>query len=258
MFRSGIALAILLLGVEKASSQENEWKPIFNGKNLEGWKPKISGHPFGEDPLNTFRVEDGVIKVDYQKYTEFGGKFGHLFFKEPLSHYRLRLEYRFIGQQAKGAPAWALRNSGVMIHCQPPESMRLKQDFPVSIEVQFLGGDGTNPRPTGNLCTPGTHVVMKESLLTRHCTNSGSATIHGDAWVKAEIVVRGGGLIEHHINGQKVLEYEKPQFDDKDVDGKALLMKAGGKKIIESGYISLQAESHPVEFRSIEVLSLGK
>ena len=255
-----LMIAITITGFWGLESwaQENDWQPIFNGKDLQGWKPKITGHAYGEDPYKTFRVEDGVIKVNYDNYKEFGGKFGHLFFKEPFTDYRLRLEYRFTGQQVKGGPGWALRNSGVMIHCQPPETMRLAQEFPVSIEVQFLGGDGTNPRPTGNLCTPGTHVVMKESLLTRHCTNSSAKTYHGDGWVKAEVVVHGGGVIEHYIEGQKVLEYEKPQYDDKDPDGKTLLMQTGGKRIIEGGHISLQAESHPVEFRGIEIRKLKK
>lgn len=253
-----IGLVLASCWGRKVQAQEFDWQPLFNGKDLNGWKPKITGHQYGDDPYRTFRVEEGVIKVSYEQYKEFGGKFGHLFYKEPFKDYRLRLEYRFTGEQAKGGPGWALRNSGVMIHCQPPETMRQNQDFPVSIEVQFLGGDGKNPRPTGNLCTPGTHVVMKDSLLTRHCTNSTAKTFHGDTWVKAEVVVRGGGVIEHHIDGQKVLEYEKPQYDDKDPDGKILLMKAGGSRIIEGGYISLQAESHPVEFRAIEIQKLKK
>lgn len=253
-----LAIAIAACWCLESPAQQNDWQPLFNGKDLHGWKPKITGHEFGEDPYKTFRVEDGVIKVNYDQYKEFGGKFGHLFYKEPFGDYRLRLEYRFTGQQVKGGPGWALRNSGVMIHCQAPETMRKAQEFPVSIEVQFLGGDGTNPRPTGNLCTPGTHVVMKESLLTRHCTNSNAKTYHGDGWVKAEVVVKGGGVIEHYIEGQKVLEYEKPQYDDKDPDGKVLLMNAGGKRVIEQGYISLQAESHPVQFRGIEIQKMKK
>lgn len=253
---AGFGLALGCGGLVRGQGEALPWRPLFNGKDLDGWKPKITGHALGEDPYKTFRAEDGVIKVSYDQYKEFGGKFGHLFYKEPFGDYRLRLEYRFVGKQANGGPGWALRNSGVMIHCQDPETMRVAQDFPVSIEVQFLGGDGTNPRQTGNLCTPGTHVVMKDSLLTRHCTTSVSNTHHGDGWVKAEVVVRGAGVIEHWIEGRKVLEYEKAQYDDKDKDGKILLMKAGGKRLIERGYISLQAESHPVEFRSIEVQEL--
>lgn len=257
--RYSLASAILLtlgLGWSPALGQDGEWKSLFNGKDLDGWVPKITGQKLGADPFRTFRVEDGVLKVCYDSYPEFKGQFGHLFFKESFSKYRLRLEYRFVGQQVKGGPGWAIRNSGVMIHGQAPETMRVDQEFPVSIEVQFLGGDGKNPRPTGNLCTPGTHVVMGGKLLTRHCTNSTSKTYHGDTWVRSEVVAMGGGLIEHFIDGQKVLTYEQAQYDDKDPDGKVLLQKAGGKRVIEGGTLSLQAESHPVEFRRIEIQQL--
>ena len=230
------------------------WISLFNGKNLDGWKPKITGYDLNDNYGKTFRVEDGVMKVCYDKYEKFGGKFGHIFYKDKFSHYRMRLEYRFLGDQTPGGPGWAFRNSGIMIHCQSPESMRKDQDFPVSIEVQLLGGDGKNKRSTGNLCTPGTHVVMKNQLVTQHCISSSSETYHGDQWVKAEVEVHGDGLIKHIINGQVVLEYERPQLDENDRDAKTLIK--GDNKLLSEGYISLQAESHPVEFRKIEILPL--
>ena len=149
-------------GEERA--EDGEWMQLFNGKDLEGWTPKITGHELGENFGNTFRVEDGVLKVCYDQYEEFGGRFGHLFYKEQFSSYVLRVEYRFVGEQISKGPGWAFRNSGVMIHGQPPESMRVDQQFPVSIEVQLLGGSGEGERTTANLCTPGTHVEMDGKL----------------------------------------------------------------------------------------------
>ena len=166
--------------------------------------------------------------MSYDKYEgPFRGRFGHLFYKEPFSHYMLRIEYRFVGEQADGGPGWAIRNSGVMIHGQTPETMRKDQEFPVSIEVQFLGGDGTNPRTTGNLCTPGTNVVYQGKLHTDHCTNSTSDTFHGDQWVTAEIEVHGGRLIRHKINGKTVLEYSEPQLDDRTTPTRKRLLDGG-------------------------------
>lgn len=174
-------------------AEDDGWIQLFNGKDLTGWTPKIRGHEYGVNYADTFRVEDGVIKTAYDKYEgPFRGRYGHLFYKEPFSNYLLRIEYRFVGDQAKGGPGWATRNSGVMIHGQDPKEMTKDQEFPVSIEVQFLGGDGKNPRQTGNLCTPGTNVVMDGKLHTPHCTNSSSDTFHGDQWVTAEIEVHGG------------------------------------------------------------------
>lgn len=232
-----------------------KWTPIFNGRNLDGWTPKIKGYPFGENFGNTFRVENGLLKVSYDKYDKFNQRFGHLFYKEKLSNYRLRVEYRFIGDQAPEGPNWAIRNSGAMLHCQAPQSMGRDQDFPVSVEIQFLGGNGKDPRSTGNMCSPGTHVVMGGKLTTQHCVNSTSQTYHGDQWVTMEIEVRGGKLIRSMIGGQTVLELTDPQLDDKDPDAQKLLQQ-GSPKMVTEGYISLQAESHPIEFRKVELMKL--
>lgn len=228
--------------------------PLFNGKDLDDWQVKITGYPLGENFGDTFRVEDGVLKVSYDQYPEFGNRYGHLFHKHPFTNYRLRIEYRFVGEQAKGGPGWAFRNSGVMIHGQAPETMRKDQEFPVSIEVQFLGGGGTGERSTANLCTPGTNVVMDGKLHTPHCTDSKSKTYHGDQWVSVEVEVRGN-TIRHLIDGETVLAYDDPQLDPRDPDAKALL-EAGAPKMLTGGTISLQSESHPVEFRRVELLEL--
>ena len=176
-------------------SESDQWIPLFNGKDLDGWKVKIKGYELGDNYGNTFRVENGVLKVSYDRYAKFDQKFGHLFYKTPFSHYKLRVEYRFVGDQCPGGPSWAYKNSGVMIHGQTPESMRKDQDFPVSIEVQFLGGNGRDKRPTANVCSPGTHIVMGGKLITQHCNNSTSKTYHGDEWVAVEVDVHGNGKI---------------------------------------------------------------
>ena len=237
---------------------DGEWLSLFHGKDLDGWTPKFSGHAAGEKYLDTFRVEDGVIKVSYDKYKQFDGKFGHLFYKDKFSHYDVRLEYRFLGEQAKNAPSWALRNSGLMFHSQSPQSMRKDQDFPVSIEFQFLGGADKGERPTGSMCSPATNVVINGKLITQHCVNSKSKTFRGDQWVKAELHVRGSGKVKHLINGEVVMEYEQPQLDPKDKDGAALIKAANGKLLLEEGYLALQAESHPCEFRKIEIRVVKK
>ena len=175
---------------DPAAVVQNEWIQLFNGRDLTGWTPKITGYELGDNFGDTFRVEDGLLKVSYDRYDDFGGRFGHLFYDESFSEYVLRIEYRFVGEQAPGGPSWAIRNSGVMIHGERAETMTRDQDFPVSIEVQFLGGSGSGERPTANLCTPGTNVVMDGELVTRHCTNAAAPTYHGDLWVTVEVEVR--------------------------------------------------------------------
>ncbi len=241
----------LILGVSSASAADgkqarktgkSKWIQLFNGKDLAGWTPKIRYEDLGKDPRKTFRVENGVIKVGYENYDEFKETFGHLFYQTPFSRYRLRVEYRFLGEQLKGGPGWAYRNSGLMLHGQAPKTMKKDQDFPDSIEAQLLGGNGKAKRSTLNLCTPGTDVVINGKLLKKHCIDSKSKTYHGDQWVTAEVWVDGSRKIKHIIDGEVVLEYEKPQLDD--------------GTLLESGTISLQSESHPCEFRKVELMLL--
>ena len=248
-------LAWTLPGVSQPPSEADEgWIPLFNGEDLEGWTPKIAGYELGENPGEIFRVADGLLVASHERFDRFDNRFGHLFHETPYSHYRLRLEYRFVGEQAPGGPEWALRNNGVMIHSQPPETMRRDQSFPVSIEVQLLGGDGSAERPTGNLCTPGTHVVMNGQLWTPHVTDSSSPTYHGDQWVRMEIEVLGDRRVRHWINDELVLEYEQTQYDPQDGDAQRLIRD--GDVRLTGGYIALQAESHPTHFRAIELLPL--
>jgi hypothetical protein len=257
--KTTMALLLLLFApalVSAADPEKKEWVSLFDGKSLTGWVPKITGYDAGVNFGETYRVENGILKVSYDKYDTFGGRFGHLFYKTLFSHYVIAIEYRFVGQQAKDGPDWAFRNSGVMVHGQPVETMKKDQDFPICIEAQLLGGrgDGT-ARSTANLCTPGTNVVMNGQLETRHCINSSSKTFDGDQWVRAEIEVHGGGEIVHRVNGETVLRYEKPQMGGGNVAGYDPAVKRDGE-ILTGGSISLQAESHPVEFRKVELLNL--
>ena len=245
---------VILLTASTVWAEDHEWVQLFNGKDLTGWKVKITGHDLDDNFGNTFRVEDGILEVAYDQYEKFDGKFGHIFYETPLSNYVLRVEYRFVGRQAPGGPGWAFRNSGIMIHGQSPETMRKDQNFPVSIEVQLLGGGGSGKRPTGNVCTPGTHIVMDGKLVTRHCNNSTSKTYHGDQWVTIELEVHGSKLIKHIIDGQTIFEYTHPQLDPGDADARKLIKN--GEKILHGGSISLQSESHPVEFRKVELRKL--
>jgi hypothetical protein len=249
-------LLIAITGIAQKKSKPGKWIQLFNGKDLNNWTVKIKDHPVNDNFGNTFRVENGVIKVSYDQYNnEFKEQFGHLFYKKTFSAYLLVVEYRFTGDQIKDGPGWAYRNSGLMLHGQTPESMKLDQDFPISLEAQLLGGNGKEERSTNNLCTPGTNVVMNGNLFTPHCVNSTSKTYAGDQWVRAEVLVLGDSIIKHIVEGDTVLVYGKPQYDGNDRWVKAAGLPAGG--LIKEGTISLQSESHPVEFRKVELFDLS-
>lgn len=245
--------------VLKGDRSTYEWIQLFNGKDLDGWTPKFAKHPLGVNLHNTFRVVNGILQVRYDQWTGFAGEFGHLFYREAFSHYLLAAEYRFTGDQlaaAQKSASWALRNNGFMIHSQDPKTMVLDQDFPISIEVQMLGGPGTGARrTTGNLCTPGTHVVMNGQLRTPHCTNSTSKTYDGDVWVRIEVLVLGDELIRHTIDGETVLEYTKPQIGGGNASPTDPAVKIDGTPLTR-GFIAIQSETAPTDFRKIELVNL--
>ena len=245
-------LGLVAIGAT-ARSERAEWVPLFDGQSLDGWTAKIRGYPLGENFGNTFRVKDGLLQVSYDAYDgKFNDRFGHLFFKQPYSNYRLKMVYRFVGEQIADGPGWAWRNSGAMLHSQDPKTMALDQDFPVSIELQLLGGNAEGDRTTANMCSPGTNVVMDGKLVTQHCVNSSSKTFRGDQWVTVEAEVRGNKVTEFFVNGDKVFTYEQPQLDPTDASAKMLIVD--DELQLEGGYIALQSESHPIEFKSVEVL----
>jgi hypothetical protein len=253
------AIAALLLPFDAAMAADpapaRAWIPLFNGKNLDGWTIKITGHPLGENYADTFRVEDGIIKVAYDKYGKFNKQFGHLYSNVAYSRYILRMEYRFEGTMMPDAPNYVNLNSGVMIHSQSPQSMPLDQAFPASIEFQFLADEGKGPRVTGNMCSPGTHIEMGGKLITQHIVKSTAPTFPAGEWVKIEVEVRGHDEIIHRVNGVEVLRYQHPQLDPKD-PWAAEVIKAGAARLIGFGHIALQAEGQPVWFRNIELMSL--
>jgi hypothetical protein len=250
-----IVAAFGLALVQAPAIQEADWVQLFNGRHLDGWDVKITGRDLNDNWHNTFRVNDGLLQVRYDGYDAFDNRFGHIFYRAPFSYYIVAVEYRFVGAQAPGGPDWALRNSGVMVHSQSARSMGKDQDFPISIEVQLLGGNGSAERSTANLCTPGTHVVMDGKLFTPHCVNSRSRTYHGEQWVRVEVLVLGDSLVRHIVNGDTVLEYSKPQIGGGVANNFDPAAKQDGKPLT-AGYIALQSESHPIDFRKVEILDL--
>jgi len=256
MNRNFLLILITLLNAPAFCQQDSlkgHWISLFNGKNLDHWDIKISGHPLNDNYGNIFSVKDGILKVSYDELDSFRGEFGHLFTRQVFSHYKLQVEYRFTGEQCPGGPEWGIRNSGAMLHAQSAESMGFNQDFPVSIEAQFLGGSGKGERSTANVCTPGTDIDFNGKPVEGHCTNSTSKTYNGDQWVRVEIIVMGDSMACHIVEGDTVLTYTRLRIGSE--------MKPAGLSMpdgmpLERGHIALQAESHNVEFRKVELLDL--
>lgn len=254
-----LLIASSLSAVCQKKDSKEEWIKLFNGKDLSGWHIQITGHEPNENYKNTFMIDNGILRISYDEYEEFGTNYGHIYYNTPFSYYKLIVEYRFVGTQTKGGATWNVRNSGVMFHSQPPSTLGKNQEFPVSLEAQFLGGlsDGKE-RTTANLCTPGTMIEMQGQLNTDHCINSTSSTYDGDQWVIVELRVYGDSLIQHVIDDRVVLEYSKPVVGEK--SRRDYFLNDWGLEneglALKEGYIALQAESHPIDFRRVELLNL--
>jgi hypothetical protein len=252
--------------VKNEETSKEDWVSLFNGKDLTGWDIKITGHQINDNYKNTFRVQDSMLRIMYDEYSNFENKFGHLYYQTPYSYYKLRFQYRFTGNQTPGGADWNVRNSGVMVHSESAKSVDLNQEFPVSLEAQLLGGLGKGERATGNICTPGTQVHMKGTLRTEHCINSTSKTYDGDQWVSVTMLVLGDSIVQHIVEGDTVLTYEKPEVGGGFVGPTYSWTRAGimdsaawiakDRTALKEGYIALQAESHPIDFRKIEILNL--
>jgi hypothetical protein len=255
-----VVVAVSLLGVgcskgPHTAAPVGNWIPLFNGKDIQGWVPKIAGHPSGDNFANTFRVDSGTLKVAYDKYGDFKNQFGGLYFSKPFGHYWIRVEYRFSGILTPGAPDWAIRDSGLFMHAQSPQSMGLDQDFPASVELNMLGA-GWRSRPTGDVCTNGGVVVTVQGMVMKDkCGHTSDVSVRGSRWVTAEAEVNGAGTIRHFVDGQLVAEYGQPKLDPTDPNAAALL-DAGSPQSVSVGYIGIESNGFPVEFRRIEILDL--
>ncbi len=250
----------LLVALSTCRSQntnvEEGWTQLFNGRDLTGWTVKVHHHDAGENFGDTFRVRDSVIEVRYDQYQVFNDQFAHLYYDKPFNKFHLKVDYQFVGKMMADAPSYVEFNSGVMYHSQDPRSMRKEQNWPISVEMQFLAGlDDGKPRPTGNMCSPGTDIEFQGKTYDGHCLDSSSPTYKQDEWVHAELIVYGDSIIHHVINGDTVLTYSKPTIGGGVVAGyDSAIWKPGTP--LKSGFIALQAEGQPINFKNVRIREL--
>jgi hypothetical protein len=260
---AAVLAAILLSGAcapkpkVMVSAPQGAWVALFNGRDLNGWTVKIAGHDVGDNYRDTFRVADGLLQVSYKQYERFDDRFGSLFYNQPFSHYWIRAEYRMSGDLARGAPRWAFKNSGIQLHCQAPQTMRKAQQFPVAVEFDLVGGRVIGSRPTGDVCQSGTHVLIDGQPLRQMCSTLSDITIRDDQWVTVLAEVDADRRVRQIVNGALIVEYTNLTLDDSNADARRL-DPAGRGRTVASGYISIQSNGYPIEFRKIEILSLDE
>lgn len=245
-------LLLVCFFILTGSENKPKWKTLFNGIDLKEWQIKIAGYALGENFGNTFRIENGILQTRYNAYDSFRNRFGALYYKKKFTNYRLRVEYRFTGELTPGAPTWGFRDGGIQYHCQSPGSLQLNQQFPVCLEYNLHGGNGKDERPIGEICASGTYVSINGNRNASYCTPATvKRTFHGDQWVTLEIDVRDD-KIKHFVNGEEILQFENPRYNPDHTIGKTFIINGDDK--VKEGYISLQSNSHPMDFRKIEIM----
>lgn len=233
-----VSLSWANLCAEENGDSGKTWVQLFNGRDLGGWTPKFVGFDLGVNYRNTFIVRDGLLTVCYDKYKEgWHNNIGHLFYKDEFSHYILRAEYRFLGDQVRDAPESLMSMSSLILHSQSPETVGKDQERPVSVQARLCVGQrkGYNELAQGTNDASATGVDINEQ---------GGDLQQGSQWMSVEIEVHGGEVIRYKSDGQLIAEYKKPVLTDGSTH--------------DSGAIALQASSYPVQFRKIELKVLDQ
>ena len=254
-----IALVSLIGSAQSPSDKADrrDWIQLFDGKSLDGWVPKITGYPLEKTtptpsasstapcrrrPTGPRRREQ--IRPSFLPTSEV-----------LLLHRRRRVP---LHRRAGGRRSRLGHSQQWPDVAQPVAAIDVEgPGFPISVEVQLLGGlPNGKPQSTANMCSPGTQVFIDGTMVKGHCLDSKSQTYAGDQWVRVEVAVRGGERLIHKVEGQTVLEYEKPTIGGGEVNKFDPAVKVDGT-LLTDGYIEIQGESHPTEFRKIEVLNLS-
>lgn len=229
-----------------AGGASDGWVKIFNGQDLTGWSPLIHKSAYKQDPYNTFRADpvNHVIKVTYEDYPNgFEDRCGLLYYDKLLTNYRVRVTYRFLEPQAPGPVSWGKNNTGLMIFGIDPAKVTGDPEFPPLIEIQLLGANSTGGNTTPNMCVPG-GMTMKKSTAECGNNHTGVAPPPAAEWVtvEAEVHVKGDTKVFQYPNKTTpVITMSGPVYQGKDV---------------VNGYLSLQSESQPLEYKDIELMEL--
>jgi hypothetical protein len=176
-----LLLVAAALGISSMQSfvgagEDKGFKPLFNGKNLDGWKIFLKDGK--ADSEKTIVVKDGEIQVS-------GFPYGYFYTEKPFKNYVIRYSWTY----PKNQPDMTTMNSGLLVHIQEPHKV-----WPKSIEPQGRYKDH------GKLFFIGFDKdAKKESTFDEKAQKK--ALKASDEWNTTEATVRGDGSIEVRING---------------------------------------------------------
>lgn len=222
------------------------WIKLFRGDNASDfftyYSPTNKNKPF---PDNTFKnINDTVVVT--------GSPTGHIVFKQPFSHYRIKYEEMMPDR---------LGNAGMLLHIQLDDPA-LFNAFPRSIESQGDPAQGmgqiwcisnvwvkvratTNGTPQYNPTAPEiTYGGANDN--SRQILGIKKPTMKVGEWVLMEAIVHGSDSLEHLVRGETIIKYSNP------------IVATGGsptpvQKTLKSGLLAWQSEGVPVRYRNIMI-----
>jgi hypothetical protein len=211
-------LSLLLLTGDSVFSQQ--FKPLFNGKNLDGWYSflKTNGK---NDPDTVFSVKDGLLKIT-------GKEFGYIVTKKSFTDFHLIAEFKW-GEKKYPPRENRVRDNGILYHVVATDKV-----WPRSIECQVQEGDCgdfwlidsvTIVTDTGKTApTRNTRVVKKKD----------NEKPTGE-WNRIEVISKDGRCT-HIVNG--------------------VIVNEGTEASLRSGRILIQSEGAEIFYRRIDIKEL--
>ena len=94
-----LGLFVLAGGTAHAADDKNNWTPLFNGKDLDGWYRFVDGQAEDRDPNQIFTVHDGMLHIYRDVADGAQAPFGWVATKKHYANYHLRLQYRWGGKR---------------------------------------------------------------------------------------------------------------------------------------------------------------
>lgn len=219
-----ILLAFCIFTSFFVNAQE-KMKPLFNGKNLQGWYSFLATKGKNNDPEKVFVVENGLLHIS-------GKEFGYLCTEKTFKNFHLVFEFKW--GEKKYPPRDAdttKRDNGILFYV--PVNTKDKV-WPKSIECQVQEGD------VGDFWLIDSATIVVDGKRTtpmnffRSIKKKDGEKPHGE-WNHVEVISNNGNIM-YIVNGVEV-------NDGKDAS-------------LAEGKIIIQSEGAEIYYRKIEIAEL--
>jgi len=239
----GKNVAALTPNTLTAAEKADGWRLLWDGKTPDGWRSAKSG----KFPTKGWEIQDGVLTVLASGGAESAGG-GDIVTRERFSQFELRADFKI----TEGA------NSGIKYFCEPNldpitgTGAKAATGSAIGLEYQILD-DARHP--DAKMGRDGNRTIGSLYDLIPAATAKKVNPI--GEWNTALIVVRGKH-VEHWLNGEKVLEYERGSKEFRDLVARSKYKSIPNFGELPDGHILLQDHGNRVSFRNIKIRVPGK